>query len=112
MIDVAGSLNSIYNYENRVTDSKNVHDIKRLKNQALSKNDTKLKKVCSEFEAIFIKQMLDSMRKTINKSGLLDGGMGEKIFEDMLYDKYADKMSSTAHFGLKDILYKQLSNVS
>jgi Rod binding domain-containing protein len=67
-----------------------------------------LYKVCLEFEAIFIKQMLNSMRKTVEKTGLLDGGMAEDIFEDMLYDEYAKKMATTANFGLAAMIYGQL----
>lgn len=62
-----------------------------LKNSLRSSNDRRLKEACSDFEAIFIKQMLDSMRKTVSKSGLMGGGMAEDIFEDMLYEKYAEK---------------------
>ncbi len=40
--------------------------------------------------------MLNVMRKTVEKEGLLDGGMSEDIFEDMLYDEYAKKMAETA----------------
>jgi flagellar protein FlgJ len=67
---------------------------------------SKLYKVCQEFEAIFIKQMLNVMRKT----ELFHGGFEEEIFEDMLYDDYAKKMAVTGHFGLSDMLYKQLAN--
>jgi flagellar protein FlgJ len=67
-----------------------------------------LYKVCLEFEAIFIKQMLNSMRKTVEKSGLLDGGLAEDFFEDMLYDEYAKKMATTANFGLAAMIYSQL----
>jgi flagellar protein FlgJ len=67
-----------------------------------------LYKVCLEFEAIFIKQMLNSMRKTVEKSGLLDGGMAEDFFEDMLYDEYAKKMAETANLGLAAMIYGQL----
>ena len=67
-----------------------------------------LYKVCLEFEAIFVKQMLNSMRKTVEKSGLLDGGMAEEFFEDMLYDEYAKKMAANANFGLAAMIYSQL----
>ena len=69
---------------------------------------SKLYEVCQDFEALFVKQMLDVMRKTVKKSGLLDGGMAEEIFEDMLYDEYALSMSRYARLGLSDMLYKQL----
>ena len=71
--------------------------------------DEGLYNVCVEFESLFIKQMLDAMRKTVSKSGLIDGGMAEEIFEDFLYDEYAMKMAQTARFGLADTLYNQLS---
>ncbi|MDZ7793587.1 MAG: rod-binding protein [Spirochaetia bacterium] len=76
-----------------------------------AKND-RLKETCSDFQAIFIKQMLDSMRKTVNKSGLLEGGQAEEIFEDMLYDEYAQSISKNGDIGLDDMLYKQLSRLN
>ena len=69
----------------------------------------KLYEACQEFEALFIKQMLNAMRKTVTKTKLIDGGMAEEIFEDMLYDEYAKKMAKTAGFGLADMLYRDLS---
>jgi len=76
---------------------------------ALQKDDNKLKEACRQFEAIFVKQMLNSMRDTVSKNGLIDGGFSEEIFEDMLYDRYAEKMTKTAGFGIADMLYKQFS---
>lgn len=76
-----------------------------------AKND-RLKETCSDFQAIFVKQMLDSMRKTVNKSGLLEGGQAEEIFEDMLYDEYAQSISKNGDIGLDDMLYKQLSRLN
>jgi Rod binding domain-containing protein len=70
---------------------------------------SKLYKVSVEFEAILIKQMLNAMRKSVAKSGLLDGGMAEEFFEDMLYDEYAKKMARSAGFGLADMIVRQLS---
>ncbi len=70
---------------------------------------SRLYRACEDFEALFIKQMLSSMRKTIHKTGLVDGGMAEEIFEDMLYDEYALKMARSAGFGLSDTLYRELS---
>ncbi len=69
-----------------------------------------LYKVCLDFEALFIKQMLNVMRKTVDKQGILDGGMSEDIFEDMLYDEYAKKMAQTAQFGLAETMYLQINH--
>lgn len=72
--------------------------------------DAKLRKACQDFEAIFIKQMLTSMKNTIDRSGLSDGGFAEEIYDDMLYDEYANKMAKTAGFGISDMLYRQLTS--
>lgn len=64
---------------------------------------------CEEFESIFIKMMLTEMKKSVEKSGLTDGGMAEDIFSDMLYDEYAKNMASSANFGLSDQIYLQLT---
>ncbi|WP_297297676.1 rod-binding protein [uncultured Brachyspira sp.] len=68
----------------------------------------RLRKVSEDFEALMINQMLKEMRKTVDKSGLIDGGMAEQIFEDMLYDEYAKEFSKTKTFGLADIIYNQM----
>ncbi len=72
--------------------------------------NSKLYKACVDFESLFIKQMLDVMRKSVKKEGLLDGGMKEEIFQDMLYDEYAKKMAETAQFGLAETIYRQVSS--
>jgi len=68
-----------------------------------------LYKACEDFESILIKQMLDAMRKTVPKDGLLDGGIGKDLYEDMLYDKYAEQMTRTSQLGLARMIYEQVS---
>jgi flagellar protein FlgJ len=72
--------------------------------------NSELYKACIDFESLFIKQMLDVMRKTVQKTGLIEGGLSEDIFEDMLYDEYAKKMAETAQFGLARTIYDQVSS--
>ena len=72
---------------------------------------SELYKACQDFEALFIKQMLDAMRKTVHKEDdMLGGGLSQDVFEDMLYDEYAKKMAETAQFGLSDTIYRQVSS--
>ncbi len=72
--------------------------------------NSELYKACQDFESLFIKQMLDVMRKTVSKDGLLDGGMAEDLYQDMLYDEYAKKMAETGQFGLAQMIYNQVSS--
>jgi peptidoglycan hydrolase FlgJ len=69
---------------------------------------SKLYAECQEFESLFVNMMLKEMRKTVDKSGLIDGGHGEEIFQDMLYDEYAKDMTKAANFGMADKIYLQL----
>ena len=71
--------------------------------------NSELYKAAEDFQSIFIKQMLDTMRKTVNKTSETEQSQGEAIFEDMLYDEYAKKMSKSAGFDLADNLYRQMS---
>ena len=65
----------------------------------------KLRQASQDFEAIFIKMMLDAMRKTVPKGGIIDGGMAEEIFEDLLYEERAKIMAKTGSLGLADLIF-------
>ena len=74
-----------------------------------SKDSGELREVCEEFESLFVKMMLDSMRATLSDDTLIPKNSGEKLFEDKLYDEYAKSMSKTADLGIADMMYDQLS---
>ncbi len=76
---------------------------------ARAREKSRLLEAARDFEALFLKQMLDSMRRTVPKGGLIDGGFAEKIYEDMLYDEYSSRMARTADFGIARMLYDQMS---
>lgn len=80
----------------------------KIVNQEHIDRKSELYKECQEFESIFVNMMLTEMRKTVDKSGLMDGGQAEDIFQDMLYDEYAKDMTKSANFGLADQVYLQL----
>ncbi len=75
---------------------------------AKSPGNKALYSACQDFESLFIKQMLDSMKKTLN-GAVVDGvGFGKEIYEDMLYNEYAQKIAKTARLGIAEMLYKQM----
>ena len=75
----------------------------------LEGKEKKLFDSCVEMESLLWKQVLGSMRKTINQYKLVDGGMAENIFSDMLYDQYSMSLSKNASAGLAKEMYKQMS---
>ncbi len=67
-----------------------------------------LRAVAQEFESLFAKQMLDSMRDTLSPDNdLFYGGMAQDIFQDMLYEEYARMLAKTGSLGIADIIYDQ-----
>lgn len=65
----------------------------------------KLRSACLDFEAMFIKQMLDSMRSTLSGESILgEGGQAEEIYQDLLYEEYSKVMARTAKLGVAELL--------
>jgi len=68
----------------------------------------KLYQLCLELETFLVKNLLNGMRNTIQKSGLIDDSYAGKMYEDMLYDEYAKDFTKNANFGLAEQAYLQL----
>ncbi|MEA4845822.1 MAG: rod-binding protein [Clostridiaceae bacterium] len=112
MIDSIGNVNNIIDYNSIKGKSQQAAqgDFEKALEKAMEeKDEKKLKEACSDLEAIFVSMMFKQMRNTVQKSGLFDGGMAEEVYEDMLYDKYAEEVSKGSGTGLGDLLYRQLS---
>lgn len=71
-------------------------------------NREQIKKLSEEFEAIFLEIVLKSMRDSIQKSELIDGGNGEEIFRSMLDTEYAKSLASQRSTGLAESIEKHL----
>lgn len=75
-------------------------------------DQTRLRAVAKEFESLFAKQMLDSMRDTLNKEDdMFNGGMAQDIFDDMLYEEYARMMANTGSLGIADLIVNQYEGI-
>lgn len=70
--------------------------------------DAELKAACEDMEALFIHYMLSEMRKTVDKSGLIDGGRSEEIYTSLLDAELAKEMARSNGLGLSGILQEQL----
>jgi peptidoglycan hydrolase FlgJ len=69
-------------------------------------NTNDVKEAASEFESLLIKQMLDSMRKTVKKTNLLGGKGSNDYFEDLLYHQYAKTISKNTQLGISEMIVK------
>ncbi|WP_456388246.1 rod-binding protein [Desulfolithobacter sp.] len=77
-----------------------------------TKNDPEtLKKLCQDFEAIFIQYLLKSMRKTVPEGGLFDKDNAHDIYQDMLDSQLAAEMARTQSTGMADTMYRQMQRL-
>ena len=71
-------------------------------------DEAKLREAANEFEAIFIQQMLKTMRKTSLESEFIKKSEGEKIFRSMLDEQYAILSAKSGSLGLGEMIFQQL----
>ena len=78
------------------------------KKTPIDKND-KLYELCQELETFLIKNLIKSMRGTVQKTNLINTGFAGEVYEDMLYDEYAKAFSKNANFGFAEMAYRELT---
>jgi flagellar protein FlgJ len=129
MIDAPRSQYPLMNYRNEmlVDELRNQNSLEKIKqNQKFGEilkkelnragkpskektEDKELLNICYEMESIFIGNMLDAMRKTIDESDFFGKSIAKDIFRDMLYDEYAKVMARSDQLGLARQIYDQLN---
>jgi Rod binding domain-containing protein len=72
------------------------------------KDLARIKQSAQEFEAIFLETMLKTMRESIQKGGLIDGGNAEQMYQSMLDSEYAKQMAAQNMTGIAGNIEKQL----
>ena len=82
----------------------------QLGNQASTseaKTTEEIEKAAREFESLFVQRLLESMRKTVPKSGLFDSYAND-MYESMLFEEVAKETSKEKGMGLADMINKDL----
>ncbi|MEH6716702.1 rod-binding protein [Parasphingorhabdus flavimaris] len=65
--------------------------------------------MAADFEAIFVRQMLKTMRTSSLGEGLFDG-QGTEQFRDMQDAKVAESMAQQGVFGIAQLLSRHVEN--
>jgi flagellar protein FlgJ len=68
----------------------------------------KLKKACSDFEALFLARMLKMMRQSVPSSGLWGHSPGKEIYDSLMDQELGKKMAQREGLGLGKKLYNQV----
>ena len=84
------------------------NQIKKISQVKNFTEETKLREAANDFEAIFVQQMLKTMRKTSLESNFIQKSEGEKYFRSMLDEHYAQLTAKSGSLGLGEMIYKQL----
>lgn len=71
-------------------------------------SEQKLKEVAALYEKEFMRQLVKSMRATVQNSGLVTQNQAEKIFSEELYNHYSDLMADRGPQSLREHIYKNL----
>jgi peptidoglycan hydrolase FlgJ len=71
----------------------------------------KLKTAAQQFEAVFLRQMIGSMRQASLGDGMFDSEATQQ-FQDMADSKTADAMSDKGVLHIADLLVKQLQPIA
>ena len=87
-----------------------IHLIQEKSNITSTEDRTaELKKVCKDFESIFVAQILKTMRSSIEKSGMFEENTGADIYQSMFDMELSKKIADANGIGLADMLVKSLA---
>lgn len=70
-----------------------------------------IRRVATEFETVFIGQMLAPMFAGLKTDGLGGGGAGEEMFRPMLIERYAEALSRSGGVGIADSIVAELTRL-
>ncbi len=72
-----------------------------------AQTDEELMDASKDFEAVFLHKMLEVMRKTVPKSGLIES-FSMDMYQSMFDEELAGEMAKRGEVGLANMMYKQL----
>jgi flagellar protein FlgJ len=71
-------------------------------------DETKLKKASEDFEALFINQLMQSMRRTVLKSKFLADAPGKEVYQSLFDREISKKMAQKGALGVGKIIYRNV----
>jgi Rod binding domain-containing protein len=71
-------------------------------------DEAKLKKACEGFEALFLNQLMQSMRRTVLKSKFLEEAPGKEVYQSLFDREISNKMAQKGALGVGKIIYRKV----
>jgi Rod binding domain-containing protein len=66
------------------------------------------REAATQFESVFVTQMLGEMFNGLDTNGPFGGGQGEAMFRSLMMDEYGKQITAQGGFGLTDAVTRQL----
>ena len=95
---------------NQMTGSKAKTLAQRAQAASASKSGDDLKSTAQEFESLLVYKMLEAMRRTVPKSGLLES-FSMDMYQSMMDQEVANEIAKKGTVGLSQMLYEQLTKL-
>ena len=71
-------------------------------------DEEKLRKACTDFESIFLNQILQAMRQTIPHGGFLKEGPEKDIFQSLFDQELSRSLAGRKGMGLGEMIFRQM----
>lgn len=91
--------------------SNDFQSLAHLKKGAREQSPEAIKKVAKQFESLFVKMMLKSMRDTVPENDLF-GSKSEKMYQDMYDKQLSMQIANGRGLGLAKVIERQLGGVA
>lgn len=70
--------------------------------------DRQREKAATDFEALLLHQMLQSMWNSVPKDGLVSGSREEELYRDMLTEEVAKSIAENQSLGIRDVVLRDM----
>jgi flagellar protein FlgJ len=80
-----------------------------VKPRATGMDREKLRKACTDFEALFIQEILKFMRQTIPQSALSGPGAGKEVYQSLLDQELSKNLAKKGGLRIGEMVYRQMS---
>jgi flagellar protein FlgJ len=100
---------SLLQFQPGLGDGKKVQDRSTL---AITQDEKTIKaqneKAATDFEALLLQQMVQSMWRSVPSEGMLSGSNEEAMYRDMLSEQVAKEMAETQSLGIKNAVLGEM----
>jgi len=81
---------------------------KGMKNRTEATSDSRLKRACADFEAIFLNLLVQTMRRSIPEGGVFGKTHQSDIYDSLFLQEMSTQLARQRGFGIGDALYRQV----